>query len=123
MSLSFFTGRLRHRPMAFALRKDRGKKMKSKQRRITLTLGVLSGGLFAAAFLPMAPAVADQFDLTPDTTSFDPSQVEGYPPLFNDVTGSESWNVTDLTTNSVSVSDFFKGVDTVTTFGSFTNDD
>jgi hypothetical protein len=97
--------------------------MKSNQRRITLTLSAMAGGLLAAAFLPLAVASADQFDITPDTTSFDPTQVEGYPPLFHEVTGTESWNVTDLTTNSVAVPDFFKGVDTDTTFGSFTNDD
>ena len=97
--------------------------MTTNHRRVTFTLGAVAGGLLTAAFLPRVAAVADELDLTPDTTTFHPSQVEGYPPLFNEVTGSESWNVTDLTTKSVDVPDFFKGVDTETTFGSFTNDD
>jgi hypothetical protein len=51
--------------------------MKSNQRRITLTLGAVAGGLLAAAFLPTAVAFADEFDFTPDTTTFDPTR---YPP-------------------------------------------
>jgi hypothetical protein len=98
--------------------------MKTKQRRITLTLGVAAGGLLATAFLPVAAAFADEYDFTPDTTTFDPTQVEGYPPLFNEVTGSEDWSISDLTTDTVKFQDaFLIGTDTQTTIGSFTNDD
>jgi hypothetical protein len=97
--------------------------MKDNQRPIMFTLGAVAGGLLAAAFLPMAVAVADQYDFTPDTTSFDPTQVEGYPPLINEVTGTEAFSVYDLTSNEVALGDLFHGVDTQTTIGSFTNDD
>jgi hypothetical protein len=97
--------------------------MNNNQRRATLTLGAVAGGLLAAAFLPMAVAFADEYDFTPDTTTFDPTQVEGYPPLDNVVTGTEDWNLYDLTTSTVYGPDYLHGVDTVTTIGSFTNDD
>ena len=94
----------------------------SKLRRSGI-LSALTGGLLAAAFLPMAVAVADEFDFTPDTTTLIPTQVEGYPPLINEVTGSESWSIGDATTNTVRASDVLAGKDTETTIGSFTNDD
>jgi hypothetical protein len=97
--------------------------MKNTQRRATLTLGAVAGGLLAAAFLPMAVAFADNYDFTPDITTFVPKQVEGYPPLINEVTGAESWGVSDITTNTVPFSDVLDGTDTETTIGSFTNDD
>jgi hypothetical protein len=97
--------------------------MNNIQRRVTLTLGAVAGGLLATAFLPIAVAFADIYDFTPDITTFAPTQVEGYPPLINEVTGTESWNVSDLTTNAVRLSDFIDGKDTETTIGSFTNDD
>jgi hypothetical protein len=98
--------------------------MNTNQRRITLSLGAVTGGLLAAAFLPMAVAVADEYDLTPDTSTFDPtSPVQGFPPYYSEVTGTESWSFTDLTTNSVQVSDVFGGTDKETTIGSFTNND
>jgi hypothetical protein len=94
----------------------------NNQRRITRVLGVAAGGLLAAV-LPMAVASADEFDFSPDTASFDPSQVEGYPPLINEVTGTEQWGLVDLTTNSVKFAEILSGTDTETTIGSFTNDD
>jgi hypothetical protein len=97
--------------------------MKNHQRRATLTLGAVAGGLLGAAFLPMAVAFADNYDFTPDITTFAPTQVEGYPPLINEVTGAEKWNIFDLTTNSVRYADLLDGTDTQTTIGSFTNDD
>jgi hypothetical protein len=97
--------------------------MKANQRRITLTLGAVGGGLLAAAFLPMAVAFADEFDFTPDTTTFDPTHVEGYPPLINEVTGTEDWSVNDATASIVADPDVLAGTDTETTIGSFTNDD
>jgi hypothetical protein len=49
----------------------------NQRRRVVLTLGATAGGLLAAAFLPTAVAFADEFDFTPDTTTFDPTR---YPP-------------------------------------------
>jgi hypothetical protein len=97
--------------------------MKNNQRRMTLTFGAVAGGLLAAAFLPMAVAVADEYVFTPDTLSFDPTQVEGYPPLINEVTGAEHWDISDLTKNTVPFGDDIVGTDTETTVGSATNDD
>jgi hypothetical protein len=97
--------------------------MNNNQRRATLTLGAVAGGLLAAAFLPMAVAFADEYDFTPGIASFAPSQAEGYPPLINEVTGPESWNIFDLTTNTTTFSEIIAGTDTETTIGSFTNDD
>ncbi len=69
--------------------------------KVTLTgmIATIAGGLLATAFLPTAVAFADNYDFTPDTTSFVPSQVEGLPPLINEVTGAEKWSVEDLTTS------------------------
>jgi hypothetical protein len=97
--------------------------MKNNQRRATLTLGAAAGGLLAAAFLPLAVASADEYDFTPDIASFVPSQVEGYPPLINEVTGAEGWSISDLTSNTTAVLHAIDGIDTQTTIGSFTNDD
>jgi hypothetical protein len=97
--------------------------MKTNQSRTTLTLGAVAGSLLAAAFLPMAVAFADEFDFTPDITTFVPKQVEGYPPLINEVTGTENWNIGDATTNTVLFPNVLGGTDTETTIGSFTNDD
>lgn len=98
--------------------------MKTNQRRVTLAVGAAAGGLLTAAFLPMAVAFADNYDFTPDTSTFEPTQVEGYPPLINEVTGAEDWSITDVTNGTVAVQDvFLGGTDTQTTIGSFTNDD
>jgi hypothetical protein len=96
--------------------------MKINQRRAMLTIGAGAGGLLAAAFLPMAVAFADDFDVAPETASFVPTQVEGYPPLENVVTGTEQWTPFDLTSN-LATGVLLSGVDTETTIGSFTNDD
>jgi hypothetical protein len=61
----------------------------NQRRRVVLTLGAAAGGLLAAAFLPMAVAFADEYDFVPDTSTLDIAQVEGYPPLVNEVTGTE----------------------------------
>ena len=97
--------------------------MRTDQRRATLTLGAVAGGLLAAALLPMAVAFADDFDFTPNITTFVPTQVEGYPPLIDEVTGTENWNFSDVTSGTVLVTDAFDGKDTETTIGSFTNND
>ncbi|HEY2089644.1 MAG TPA: hypothetical protein VGH54_26930 [Mycobacterium sp.] len=97
--------------------------MTTSQRRAMLTIGAVAGGLLGAAFLPMAVAFADTYDFTPDITTFAPTQVEGYPPLINEVTGAENWGISDATTNTVRFPDAFTGIDTETTIGSFTNDD
>ena len=96
--------------------------MKTNQRRTALTFGALAGGLLAAALLPMAVAFADDFDVTPETGTFVPTQVEGYPPLDNVVTGTELWTPYDLT-SQLPIGVTLGGVDTETTIGSFTNDD
>jgi hypothetical protein len=93
----------------------------SKNRRFAVVSAV-TGGLLAAAFLPMAVAVADNYDFTPDL-NLAPTQVEGYPPLIDEVTGAESWSLSDITTNTVKTPDVFDGTDTQTTIGSFSNDD
>jgi hypothetical protein len=97
--------------------------MKNHQRRATLTLGAVAGGLFATAFLPVAVAFADTYDFAPDITTFVATQVEGYPPLINEVTGTEEWNEFDATSGAKTFPDVFEGKDTVTTIGSFTNND
>ncbi len=95
--------------------------MKSNRRQLTRVVAAATGVL-AAALLPVGAAFADDWDLTPYVSSFAPTQVEGFPPLFNEVTGTEYWNLLDLTTNHDD-GGLFPGVDTQTTFGSFTNDD
>jgi hypothetical protein len=97
--------------------------MKNYQRRATLALGAVAGGLIGAAFLPMAVAFADDYDLTPNIASLDVTQVEGYPPLINEVTGTEKWGLFDLTSNTTFAANVITGTDTETTIGSFTNDD
>jgi hypothetical protein len=97
--------------------------MKNNQRRAALTFGAVAGGLLGAAFLPMAVAFADNYDFVPDITTFVPTQVEGYPPLINEVTGAEHWGLFDLTNNTSFAPNVITGTDTETTIGSFTNDD
>ena len=45
--------------------------MNNNQRRATLALGAVAGGLLVAAFLPMAAAFADDYDFTPNITTLD----------------------------------------------------
>lgn len=98
--------------------------MKNNKRRVTLILGAVAvGGLLAAAYLSMALAYADEYDFTPVINSLYPTQVEGFPPLEDVVTGTDAWSPTDLTTGTVTDADFLNGTDTETTIGSFTNDD
>jgi hypothetical protein len=96
--------------------------MKNSQRRVTLTLGAVAGGLLAAALLPTAVASADEYDLIPDPTTFSASQAEGYPPLVDIETGTEAWGFGDMTAVTPDA-DFIPGTDTMTTFGSVTNND
>jgi hypothetical protein len=79
--------------------------------------------LLATAFLPMAVASADIFDLVPDPSTFDPTTALGYPPFYDELTGGESWNAFDQTTGTVVDTDILSGNDTQTTMGTFTNDD
>jgi hypothetical protein len=91
--------------------------------RISLTLFTAAGGLLAAALLPSAAAFADDtWVLTPEPASFVPEQADGYPPLIDVVTGTETWDVNDVTAK-FDFGGFLKGTDTHTTFGSITNDD
>lgn len=95
--------------------------MKDTERRLTRVVAAASG-ILAAALLPAGAAFADDFDFTPSISSFAPTQVEGFPPLFNEVTGTEDWQPLNLTANTINPV-LLPGVDTETTFGSFTNDD
>lgn len=62
--------------------------------------------------------------MTPDISTFNATgPVEGLPGLFTQVTGTEVWGVTDLTTNVPTVTGLFAGDDTATTIGSFTSND
>jgi hypothetical protein len=99
--------------------------MSTRRRSLALSLGTAAGGLLATLFLPAAVAFADSFDFSPDTSTFVPAQLDGYPPLYDVVVGSEKWSITDLTTNSSlqGYADDFTGTDTQTTFGSFTNNE
>jgi hypothetical protein len=95
----------------------------NNNQRYLARIAAASGGLLAAAILPMTVAFADQGDFTPDPRLLTPTQVEGYPPLVNEVTGTDYWNFNDATTGVIVQPDSFPGVDTQTTIGSFTNDD
>ena len=71
-------------------------------RRMTLTVGAAAGGLLAAALLPAAVAAADEYvylpdgssfqELSPSQTGFTPSPIT-LPPLFDQQTGTESFNI------------------------------
>ena len=96
----------------------------TERRLITLAVGAAAGALLAAAFLPIAIAVADEEIYVPDPTTFDPTQVMGFPPFSpQELMGTEQWSVIDLTTNQVEALDAFSGVDTHTVFGPLINDD
>src|SRR5437868_7083545 len=88
-------------------------------------VGMLAVGLGIGAAMAAMPGVAfaNNYDFTPDISTFVPKQVEGYPPLINEVTGAESWSISDTTKDTVLVLDAIPGTDTETTIGSFTNDD
>jgi hypothetical protein len=92
------------------------------RRRIKFTLGA-AAGVLGAALLPMAVAFADTSDFQPDLTTFNPTNAIGYPPFDNELIGTEDWSRIDLTSGVVQTKDFFEGVDTQTTIGTFTNDD
>jgi hypothetical protein len=93
-------------------------------RRLGLVVGAAAGGLILAALLPIAVAFADIDGYVPDPSTFDPTQVTGFPPFTPEVQiGQEHWNLYDFTTNTVLVPDQGVGVDTYTVFGSFSNDD
>jgi hypothetical protein len=96
-----------------------------QRRRITLALAAAAGGLLAGAILPMAVAFADDTGWVPDpSTLFPVTEISGFPPFSPEVlTGHESWNRIDFTTNTVTVPDQLEGTDTETIFGAFTNND
>ncbi len=96
----------------------------SQRHPVALTLTTVASGLLAASILSMAVASADEGIVAPDVSTFDPTQVTGDPPYTPEVVvGTEHWSELDLTTNTVLDQDLLSGVDTQTTFGSFTNDD
>lgn len=96
---------------------------KNLHRSITPALGAAAGGVLTAAVVSMAVASADDAEFTPDPTTFAATQVQGYPPFIDVVTGTESWNLLNATTGLDIFPDVLKGVDTHTVMGSFTNDD
>jgi hypothetical protein len=93
----------------------------SKNRRLAV-LSALTGGLLAALFLPMDVSAADEYDFTPGII-FSVDSVEGYPPLDNEFTSSDTdMDLFDLTQNTKTILSI-NGSDTETQIGSFTNDD
>jgi hypothetical protein len=86
--------------------------------------GLGIGAALAVVSLPIAVAAADEEYWVPDPYTFDPAQLSGSPPYSPLVaTGTEDWSLFDGTTQSILVPDQIpNGVDTVTMFGSFTND-
>ena len=97
----------------------------SSIRRLARTIGGAAGALLFGTVLPMAAALADEDGYPPDpSTLFPISSVTGFPPYSPEVvTGYESWNFLDFTTNQVLVPDQLLGADTETIFGSLTNND
>jgi hypothetical protein len=91
-----------------------------RARRTTFALGAATGGLLAATFLPMAVAVADTFDFgpTPGSDVF-VETVTGFPPLDQEVSGFQQFDVNDTTTNTVV--GHFQADETTTTAQAFSN--
>lgn len=85
-------------------------------------LGLLTVSI--AAVLSSAVASADVNDyFVPNLTTFDYSSVSGTPPYSPLIaTGTESWDLYDGTTHEPIVTAGLSGQDTLTQFGSFTND-
>ncbi len=70
---------------------------------------------------PAIDLTASDTDIfTPDTTTFDPTVAEGYPPLDDVLQGKENW---DFSNPPSDTSATLFGVDTQTTIGSFSNND
>jgi hypothetical protein len=99
--------------------------IRNQRCRITVALGAAAGALAVGALLPTAVAFADETGWVPDPgTLFPVTEISGFPPFSPEVvTGHESWNRIDFTTNTVTVPDQLEGTDTETIFGAFTNND
>ncbi|UMB69871.1 hypothetical protein [Mycobacterium paraterrae] len=69
---------------------------------------------------PVALTAGDAEIFVPDTSTFDPSVAEGFPPIERVLQGGEVWNPTSQPADSFI---FLEGTDTQTTIGSFVNDD
>lgn len=92
--------------------------------RIAVALGAAVGGLLVGSFMPVAVALADVDGFVPDPSSFNPTDVSGFPPYSPEVLmGHEAWDLFDFTTNHVLVTNQLDGVDTETIFGPLTNND
>ncbi|WIM88806.1 hypothetical protein PT015_04775 [Candidatus Mycobacterium wuenschmannii] len=90
---------------------------------VVLTGVAAAAGAFSvAAMISAGSASAAPIDeyLIPNLSSFDATSALGYPPLIDVLQGNESWTIAGLPDN-VTFNVF--GVDTQTTFGSFTNND
>jgi hypothetical protein len=97
--------------------------MTDNPRRIALSLGMAAGGLAAAALVPMAVAGADVIYDIPDPGQFQATELSGIPPYTPlEATGSDFWSTFDATTNTIVASDDLHGIDSLTQYGSFTND-
>jgi hypothetical protein len=77
------------------------------RRRITRTLGAAAGGLLGAAFLPVAVAFADDYEVVPDPSSTETlTGVYGLentapPAETGSIQGSQEFEVLDTTTHQV----------------------
>jgi hypothetical protein len=91
---------------------------------VGVAVGAATGGLLAAAFLPMTVANADEFIYTPEPTTFvpDPSTEWGVPGVLSGATGTEDWSNVDVTTNTAVPGSLF-GTDTETSALSLYPDD
>jgi hypothetical protein len=88
-----------------------------KSRRITLALGAAGGGLLAAAFLPMAVALADDLDYT-QYAGYTPvtEYTAGIPPYYQEVLGYDRFDWVDETQSNSTTTDVLG------TFNADTND-
>ena len=90
---------------------------------ILVGLAAVAGALGTAAMMSAATAPtarADNEIFVPDISTFVTTEAEGFPPLVRVLEGTETWTLTGLPSGSAFI---VQGVDTQTTFGSFTNDD
>ncbi len=100
-----------------------------RRHRITLILGPAAGGLLAAAFLPMAVAVADDtyVDVADPSEPAQITGVTGMPPFDQDVLSRNLFDVIDQTQSTASAprvaGEYFSDVSTFTTASGFSNEE
>jgi hypothetical protein len=81
---------------------------------IAVTPGALPGPTTQTRAVALTAGDTEVF--LPDTTTFEPSVAEGFPPFDEVLQGTETWNMADPSVQLI-------GTDTQTTLGSFVNDD